>query len=105
MANEVTKLTIPEIISAIGDIEKIMSDNEAMIKALDDIILKRLPVAWECEASRAYSEAYAGYKKTILPKFTALLATYKATLTQTANSLGASDADIVKMVQSYVVSQ
>ena len=105
MANELTKLTVPEIISAIADVEMVMSENEEMIKALDLIILNRLPVAWSCSAQQAYAEVYAGYKKNILPKFCNLLATYKATLNQTANSLGASDADIAKMVNSYIVSQ
>lgn len=104
MANEMTVLTVDQVIAAIGDIDLIMNDNEAMIKELDKIIQQRLPIAWDCAAQRAYAEVYNGYKRTILPKFCQLLATYRQTLNETANNLGANDAEIEKMVHSYVVS-
>ncbi len=104
MANEVTVLTVEEVISAIGDIELIMSDNDAMIATLDKIIQQRLPVAWDCAAERAFPEVYNGYKRNIIPKFAKLLDTYRMTLNQTANNFGVSDDEITKMVNSYVVS-
>ena len=104
MATELTSLTVDRVVEAMGNIEVIMRDNEAMIKALDGIIQQRLPVAWDCAAERAYAEVYNGYKRNILPKFCQLLSTYRSVLNHTANELGANDAEIEKMVNSYVVS-
>jgi len=104
MANELTELTVEEVISAIGNIDLIIRDNDAMIEALDKIIQQRLPVAWDCAAERAFSEVYNGYKRTILPKFVKLLDTYRMTLNQTANDFGVTDDEVIKLVNSYVVS-
>ena len=104
MANELTELTVEEFISAIGNIDLIIRDNDAMIEALDKIIQQRLPVAWDCAAERAFSEVYNGYKRTILPKFVKLLDTYRMTLNQTANDFGVTDDEVIKLVNSYVVS-
>ena len=104
MANELTELTVEEVISAIGNIDLIIRDNDAMIEALDKIIQQRLPVACDCAAERAFSEVYNGYKRTILPKFVKLLDTYRMTLNQTANDFGVTDDEVIKLVNSYVVS-
>ena len=96
---DLTKLSLEEIASAIANIDKAIRDNADMVVQLDKIIAA-LGVAWESQTQVAYAEAYAGYKKNVLPRFDALLQTYRATLVDTANALGADDSTFAKMVAS-----
>ena len=86
-----------QISKAIIDLKRCYSEQQRILHEADQINLRELPVCWECEAQRAFSESHIVIKNNILVKINNLIELFGIALEECKEGLYQVDIDLKSM--------
>ena len=90
-------LNAAQINETIANLKTVLSEQERILADTEKIILNDLAGAWECQAQRAYADAFVSIKNSLLTQINGLIELFGTAFVQSQNGLYQVDVDISAM--------
>ena len=90
-------LNAAQINETIANLKTVLAEQERILADTEKIILNDLAGAWECQAQRAYADAFVSIKNSLLTQINGLIELFGTAFVQSQNGLYQVDVDISAM--------
>ena len=90
-------LDAQQINSVISSLNQVLNEQTRILNDAEQIIVGDLSGAWECQAQKAYAEAFLEIKSSVLSQINQLIELFVSAFAQSQDSLYKVDVDISNM--------
>lgn len=99
---KIMNLNKAQIDATIASLKTILGEQERILREAERIVNSELRGAWECEAQRAYMDAFQSVKENTLSRINDLIELFENALTQSMNGTYEVIVDLAHMnTQAY----
>lgn len=96
-------LNAEQIADTQAKLRNILAEQEAILDDTDKVIITRLSAVWECQAQKAYQDAYIAIKNGILTQIKDLIALFGTAFEQSQNGLYQVNVDLSTMNATAII--
>lgn len=90
-------LNAGQVNDTIAKLRNILAEQERILADTEKVVLNDLAGAWECQAQRAYADAFVSIKNSLLTQINGLIELFGTAFVQSQNGLYQVDVDISTM--------
>lgn len=90
-------LNAGQINDTIVKLKNVLSEQQRILEEAEKVILTDLAGSWECQAQKAYADAYVSIKNSLLTQINGLIELFGIAFVQSQNGLYQVDVDISTM--------
>lgn len=90
-------LNAGQISETITQLQQILAEQQRILTETERIVLHDLAAAWECQAQRAYADAFVSIKNSLLTQINQLIELFGTAFAQSQEGLYQVDVDISHM--------
>lgn len=98
-------LNAGQINDTIAKLKNILAEQERILADTEKVILTDLGGAWECQAQKAYADAFVSIKNGLLSQINGLIELFGTAFVQSQNGLYQVDIDISTMNTTAITGQ
>lgn len=86
-----------QISETITQLKQVLAEQQRILADTEKVVLGDLSGAWECQAQKAYADAFVGIRDSVLSQVNALIELFGTAFEQSQNGLYQVDVDIASM--------
>ncbi len=90
-------LNAGQINDTIANLKNVLAEQQRILADTEKVVLTDLGGAWECQAQRAYADAFVSVKNSLLTQINGLIELFGTAFVQSQNGLYQVDVDISSM--------
>ncbi|MFZ2787590.1 MAG: hypothetical protein WAZ69_09620 [Trichococcus flocculiformis] len=90
-------LNAGQINDTIAKLKNVLAEQQRILAETEKIVLTDLAGAWECQAQKAYADAFVSIKNSLLTQINGLIELFGTAFVQSQNGLYQVDVDISTM--------
>lgn len=90
-------LNAGQINDTIASLKNVLAEQQRILADTEKVVLNDLAGAWECQAQRAYADAFVSIKNSLLTQINGLIELFGTAFVQSQNGLYQVDVDISSM--------
>lgn len=90
-------LNATQINETIANLKTILAEQERILADTERVVLNDLAGAWECQAQRAYADAFVSIKNSLLTQINGLIELFGTAFVQSQDGLYQVDVDLTTM--------
>lgn len=98
-------LNAGQINDTIARLKNVLTEQERILADTEKVVLNDLAGAWECQAQRAYADAFVSIKNSLLIQINGLIELFGTAFVQSQNGLYQVDVDISTMNVTAITGQ
>lgn len=90
-------LNAGQINETINQLKNVLAEQQRILSDTEQVVLNELAGAWECQAQKAYADAFVSIKNSLLTQINGLIELFGTAFEQSQNGLYQVDVDISTM--------
>lgn len=90
-------LNAGQINDTIAGLKNVLAEQQRILADTEKVVLNDLAGAWECQAQKAYADAFVSIKNSLLTQINGLIELFGTAFVQSQNGLYQVDVDISSM--------
>ena len=90
-------LNAGQINDTIASLKNVLEEQQRILADTEKVVLNDLAGAWECQAQKAYADAFVSIKNSLLTQINGLIELFGTAFVQSQNGLYQVDVDISAM--------
>lgn len=90
-------LNAGQINDTIASLKNVLVEQQRILADTEKVVLNDLAGAWECQAQKAYADAFVSIKNSLLTQINGLIELFGTAFVQSQNGLYQVDVDISAM--------
>lgn len=98
-------LNAGQINDTIAKLNNVLAEQQRILADTEKVVLTDLAGAWECQAQKAYADAFVSIKNSLLTQINGLIELFGTAFVQSQNGLYQVDVDISTMNATAITGQ